>query len=303
MTDGVTGKQGLMVKSANRCQTSLPLSLTVAMNWKYVRSLLLLFSLAGSLAAGCLQTPDGSPSAKFGISLENATRLEHAATYGEGQAQEISLSPDGRWMAVRSTIGIHLYDTQTWETLELDRPPQLISQMAFSPTGNLLALAVPATNEIEVWQLPEAQLVHSIVMPGGFYSTLVGLSFTPDGDKLISASFQVIYVWRVNDGGLIQSFESPEGASFKNTSLSEDGTLLAAVLVGNTVNGLMAWPLEGQGSVTEYSVNEGDRFDDGRFSPNSGQYAALAREAKKLFVWQSLERFSSVGNTKLQRCR
>jgi len=256
---------------------------------KYIRSLFLLFSLVSIFVAGCSQPETGSSDQRFGISLENATHLEQVATYGEGQALEISLSPNGRWMAVRSTIGIQLYDTQTWETLNLNGLSQLISQMVFSPTGNLLALAVPATNEIEIWQLPEAQLIHKISLTGGAYSTLLGLNFTPEGDGLISASFQTINVWRIHDGKLIQSFKSPEMASFKNTSISEDGKLLTAVLVGNTINGIMTWSLENQGLVTEYSVSEGDRFEAGQFSPTGEQYGALAREAKKLFVWQSLK--------------
>ncbi len=258
------------------------------MNKKYFRSLFLLFSLTGFLAAGCSH-PKSTPSDdRFGISLENATHLEKVATYGEGLAQEISLSPDGRWMAIRSTTGLHLYDTQTWQELKLKDLSQEISESAFSPNGDLLALAVPDTNEIQLWKLPEGELVHSIAMPGGYYSTLLDLKFTPSGDKLISTSFQVINVWRVSDGGLVQSFQSSEGGSFKNTSISSDGTLLAAVLVGNAVNGVMAWELEDQESVTEYSVDEGNRFDDGQFSPNGEQYAALARDERKLFVWQSL---------------
>ncbi len=228
------------------------------------------------------------PTRGFGITAENATLLEHVATYGEGQALEIRLSPDGRWMAVRSTTGVHLYDVRTSKILELNGSRQLISQMAFSPTGNLLALSLPGTNEIEVWQLPEAQLVHRLTIPGE-PSTLLELNFTPQGDKLISSSFRVIDVWRVNDGELIQSLESPEGASFKSTAISGDGTLLTAVVVGNATNGIMAWQVQDQVSEAAYIVGEGDRFSFGQFSPIGEEYTALTDGAEKLFVWQSLD--------------
>jgi WD40 repeat protein len=267
----------------------IPHTLMVTMNKKSTLSLVVLISLISLSLSGCLQTPDSSSPVAFGIGLDNATALQQVATYGEGQAQEITLSPDGHWMAVRSTTGTHLYDTQTWETLDFDGSRQVVSQMAFSPAGDLLALTIPATNEIELWQLPEAKLLYKIAIPGGYYSTMLGLSFTPNGDRLISTSFQTVNIWRVSDGGLIGSFESPEGASFKNTSLTGDASLLSAVLVGNAINGVMAWRLEDQGLIAEYNVSEGDRLDYGQFAPTGGQFAALASQARELFVWGSLE--------------
>ena len=282
------GKLVLMIKCAHRCQASLTFSLVVTMIVKYTRTLSLLFSSVCFFLASCLPTQSNLPIAGFGIGAENATLLKHVATYGGGQALEIRLSPNGRWMAVRSTAGVRLYDAQTFKSLEFNGPDQWIGQIAFSPTGNLLALSLPNTNEIEVWQLPTAQLVHRLVIPGDA-STLLELNFTPQGDKLISSSFRALDVWRVNDGELIQSFEAPEGASFKNTSISGDGTLLTAVIVGNNVNRIMAWQLKDRVSDVAYSIGEKERFNFGQFSPTGEQYAALTDGAEKLFVWQSLD--------------
>jgi WD40 repeat protein len=253
---------------------------------KPVRSLFLLFFVTIFIVTGCSRSYVNSPIETFGISSENATHLEHIATYGEGQALEIGLSPDDRWMAVRSTVGVRLFDTQTWDPLELDHSYQYVSQMTFSPDGNLLAIRIPAVNEIEIWHVTEARLIQRIVIPGK-PSTPVGLSFTPQGDRLVGSSFREIDIWRVNDGKLIQSFEAPKEGRFKSTTISDDGTFLAAVLAGNRGSGITAWYLDDQGSFTEYRVGDGIMFDAGQFSP-TGQYGALISEEQKLILWQSL---------------
>lgn len=255
---------------------------------KHSSLFLLLVICAGIIVTGCLQTQTSPPAAEFGIGVENAARLERVATYGEGKALDISLSPDGRWLAIRSTIGIYLYDTQTWDALELNGSHQSVSQVVFSPTGDLLALAVPATNEIELWRLPEAELVHRIMVPGGNYSTRPELSFTPGGDGLIGTSFQAVYLWHVEDGVLIQSRQAPQEAGFKSSSIAPDGKFLAVVLEGNADNGVMLWQLNDLGSTAGYSVSDGSRFEYGRFSPMGEQYAALSDTAAKLLVWRSM---------------
>lgn len=257
---------------------------------RYARSLLLLVSLMSLVAAGCSPTPGRLE--KFGISLENAASLQHLATYGEGQALEIRLAADERWMAVRSTLGVHLYDTETWEPLELHGLRHLVSHMAVSPAGDLLALAIPALGEIQIWQVPEGRLAHSLKTPGE-RSALLDLRFAPDGGNLVSTALEEIDVWRVEAGSLVETFEAPEGTQFRNASISADGNTLAAPLVGMGLDVILAWQFDAQGSVTEYRAGEMIRFDAGQFTPTGEMYAArVSREqsgtADKILVWPSL---------------
>jgi WD40 repeat protein len=258
---------------------------------RYVRPLFLFFCFLGVFLSGCL-SPDGQlPQAEQAIHLEDVTQLQPLTTLGEGQALDVEIAANGRWMAVRSTTGTYLYDTQTWSRLDIKWLQKPASQMVFSPDGRFLALALPSSNEIQIWQVPEMRLMRAMPIER---STVLGLIFTPHGERLISNSFQAINVWRVNDGALLQSIQAPGGTQFLPASLSADGTLLGTPLLGNRVNTILFWRLEDDGTVAEYKGGEDSWFSAGKFWPVGDQYGILVGETRsggagKLLVLHSLD--------------
>ena len=255
------------------------------------RNLLFLFFLFGAFITGCLNQDEQVVQDGNAIQGESVPQLQPIATFGQGQAIALSIAPNGRWMAIKSTTGVYLYDAHTWSKLNLGIPQEQANQMAFSPDGNLLALFLPASQEIQIWSLPEARLVRTLSTE---QSTLQGLIFTPQGDRLIGRSFQTIDVWRLEDGAHLQTFKAPEGTEFRQASLSADGSLLATLLLASRANRIAFWQLEGKGSLAELKGEEDSWFSSGNFWPVGEQFGTLIGEtrtgaAEKLLIWQPLE--------------
>lgn len=75
------------------------------------------------------------------MTAENAHQIQRLDPFGRGNVSEMQFSPDGQWLAVRTTASVFLYDIANWQ-LEprilrvLDQP----RAMRFSPDGLKLAV-------------------------------------------------------------------------------------------------------------------------------------------------------------------
>ncbi len=73
------------------------------------------------------------------ISPQNADRVVQLARWGKGCIIEVAYSPDGKLLAVASSLGVYLYDAATLgevRFLEADAP---VGSVAFSPDGGMVA--------------------------------------------------------------------------------------------------------------------------------------------------------------------
>jgi len=98
--------------------------------------------------------PEGVPggvSSPAPISAANVSRVTELRRLGRGVIRKIQYSPDGRTLAVASSIGIWLYDAGDFE-----RTPRLIGEntcvglVAWSPDGRFLASA-GSDGTVRVW--------------------------------------------------------------------------------------------------------------------------------------------------------
>lgn len=87
------------------------------------------------------------------ISPENANRVMQLARWGKGTAYGVTYSPDGRLLAVASSLGIYLYDAETLAEVRFIETDAWISSMAFSPDGTLLASA-SQDGTVRLWGIP-----------------------------------------------------------------------------------------------------------------------------------------------------
>ena len=115
----------------------------------------------------------------------------------EGRVTAIQYSRDGRLLAIASSIGIWLYDTDSGEALpQLTRHIKGISSVSFSPDGKTLAGG--SGREIRLWDAKRG--THKRTLKG--HTTFVwSVSFSPDGKTLASASRdKTIRLWDVKTG-------------------------------------------------------------------------------------------------------
>jgi len=61
------------------------------------------------------------------------------ARLGKGSVNEIAFSPDGKILAIASSIGVWLYDVKTFVEIGLLETEEFVRSVAFSPDGSSLA--------------------------------------------------------------------------------------------------------------------------------------------------------------------
>ncbi|MBI3408637.1 MAG: protein kinase [Planctomycetes bacterium] len=107
----------------------------------------------------------------------------------------VTFSPDGKWLVISTGEDFCFWETGFWQMshrILRDRGGDVPGFMAFSPTGDLLAIAKsptliqmvdPATgNELATLEPPNPQ-------------NLTCLGFSPDGSQLTAASGNIIQLW------------------------------------------------------------------------------------------------------------
>lgn len=83
---------------------------------------------------------------------------------------------------------------------------------------------------VQLWTLPEGTEKRLL----GHTDWVVGVSFSPDGQLLASASFDgTVRIWRASDGAFIRSISNPR--QMRTVAFSPDGTLLAGAGGDNNV--------------------------------------------------------------------
>ena len=174
----------------------------------------------------------------------------------------VQFSPDGTRLAVASSIGIWLYETQRYqESALLTRPEGEVHSLCFSPDGGTLASG--GWKKLYLWDVSTGTLQALIEDIGTGYIT--SLAFSPDGGTLATGSWGELYLWDVSTGTLRETFKynlrvssvsfSPDGRTLASSGIWEEGIYLWDVSTG-TRRGI---PREHSGPVQSVSFSPSGR--------------------------------------------
>ena len=140
---------------------------------------------------------------------------------GKGRAHELAYSPDGALLAVASSIGVWLYDAQTYqERALLTGHTDEVSSVVFSPDGRTLASG-SWDNTIRLWDVATGTVQQTLSGDGA------SVVFSPDGRTLASGSGLEIRLWDVATGTVQQTLTGHTDV-VSSVVFSPDGRTLAS---------------------------------------------------------------------------
>jgi WD40 repeat protein len=208
----------------------------------------------------------------------------------------VTFMPDGERILVRAENGIQIFNLQTMqEEAFLAAPTNLnYPAVALSPDGEILAWALEDFS-IQLIRISDKKILHTLT---GHTDIIGKLRFSPNGDRLFSASHDTwVRVWDM-EGNLVHAFQPPGALGYPDEVLgigiSPDGTMLATIPFDGPVK---LWDLKDYELVRELrglaGGSGGYDTSDISFSPD-GQLVA-ADTATGLFLWKTLDGIELLG--------
>lgn len=190
--------------------------------------------------------------------------------------QSAHFSPDGRLLAYASRDGrARLWDVEG-EQVMADIPKQECDLLAFSPDSRILAGT--ADNEIWLWDVDAGRFLPSLVAGT---KKVIAITFTPDGDRLISTDFAgFVYVWDWRGAQISYQWRVAEGYVHR-LSIHPEGRMLAVNFLNQ---GIQFCTLEGV-EIPSRLPREGNFFGLA-FSP-CGEWLAGAGPEGHVHLWQT----------------
>lgn len=189
---------------------------------------------------------------------------------------DIKYSHNGKLVAIACNTGIWIYRSSDLRPYTFIDTEQIVS-IDFSPDDkNLAAGGAIYTDKIEVWDTETGALLRTIET-----SAKAGVSFSPDGTKIISSDEWKTKLWDAENGQLIRTIKE-NNSSINVAAFSTDGSEIATAFRNKVIK---IWKTDNGELVRSLAVSEYD-VDNLAFSPD-GKFIAGSSWAGRLYVWDA----------------
>ncbi len=192
------------------------------------------------------------------------------ARLGKGGINKIAYSPNGKQLAVASSIGVWIYDADSGKELDLlTEHTDWIQSIAFNPNGNILASGSD-DGSIRLWDTRTSTHLRTMTEHKSLITNVV---FSGDGKMLASASRDnTIRLWDTQTG---ESHTTLKGHTDRIFSiwLSGDGTTLASASRDNTIR---LWDTQTGEVRKTFDLEHTEEILEMAFSPDGKTIATWA---------------------------
>ena len=209
------------------------------------------------------------------------------ARLGRGCVPDIAFSPNSKYIAIGTWVGIWLYDLMTLSPIALwESKRGMIGKVTFSDDGKWLA-ASNSDNNLNVWDVQRGVCITQMEME----DYVTGLTFSPDNRYLASASARssTVEVWYPETGTQLSQFtaETEKGGFLRPIVFSPDSHLIAStgrVNIDSDVEVIVVWNVESKEQIASITGHTA-KITNLCFSP-CGQFLASSSEDSTVQIWK-----------------
>ncbi len=200
------------------------------------------------------------------------------ARLGKGRINKIAYSPDGKRLAVASSIGIWIYDAHSGKELDLlTENTDWVRSVAFNPNGNILASG-SSDGTIHLWDARTSTHLRTMT---DHTSLITNVVFSGDGKMLASSSKDnTIRLWDTQSGEIQKTLKGHADRIF-SLWLSWDGTTLTSAGRDNTI---CLWDTQSGELRKTHTLGHSQEIFEMAFSPDGKTLASWDWESP-IYLW------------------